>query len=85
VEQRRQRNPFRSEADAFWLLGIIGAAVASVVLAAALGGAPLGGPFALVLIGLGARATIRWLRSGIAAPSEEDQQREQPEDGEKRP
>lgn len=62
------RNPFRSEADAFRLLLIVGAAVLAVVLAATLGGPWVGGPVALVLLAVGARATYRWLRRAMAEP-----------------
>lgn len=60
------RNPFRSEADAFRLLLIVGAAIAAIAVAAVVGGAWLGVPVAVVLVALGARASYRWLRVAIA-------------------
>jgi len=64
-EPKKWRNPFRSEADAFRLLVIIGLAVAAIVIAAKLGGPWLGVPVALILIGLGTRATLRWLKVAV--------------------
>lgn len=63
----RLRNPFRSEADAFRLLLIIGAGVLSVVVAAAIAGAWLAVPVAVVLLALAARASYRWLQRALAA------------------
>jgi len=68
--ERPPRNPFRSEADAFRLLVIIGASVATIAAAAALGGPWLGVPIAVILLGVGARASYRWLRRSIKAPNE---------------
>lgn len=63
----RLRNPFRSEADAFRLLLIIGAGVLAVVVAAAIAGAWLAVPVAAVLLALAIRASYRWLRRSLAA------------------
>ena len=65
---KRLRNPFRSEADAFRLLIIVGLAVLAVVVAAAIGGAWLGVPVAVVLLFLGGRASYRWLRLALSSP-----------------
>jgi uncharacterized membrane protein YjjP (DUF1212 family) len=65
VDEQRLRNPFRSEADAFRLLLVIGGAVLAIVLASAIGGPWLGLPVAAVLLFLGARASLRWLRLAI--------------------
>ena len=59
------RNPFRSEQDAFRLLGLIGLGVLAVVLAAALAGWA-GLVVAVVLLSIAARATFRWVRASIA-------------------
>jgi hypothetical protein len=64
--ERPLRNPFRSEADAFRLLVIIGLGVAAIVVAAELGGAWAGVPVAVVLVAAAARATFRWLRAYLA-------------------
>jgi hypothetical protein len=64
------RNPFRSEADAFRLLVIIGVSVAAIAAAAVLGGPWLGVPLAVILIAVGTRASYRWLRHSIQAPGE---------------
>lgn len=66
TEEKPLRNPFRSEADAFRLLVIIGVAVAVIVVAAKLGGPWVGVPVAIVVIGLGIRATALWLRAAVA-------------------
>jgi hypothetical protein len=66
------RNPFRSEADAFRLLVIVGVSVAAIVAAAALGGPWLGVPVAVILIAAGIRASYRWLRRSLQAPSESE-------------
>lgn len=66
------RNPFRSEADAFRLLLIIGAAVVVITLAGLLGGPWVGVPVALLLIGAGIRAAYRWLRQGIENPDDDE-------------
>lgn len=60
------RNPFRSEADAFRLLVIIGLGVLAVVVAAAVGGGWVGLGVAVVLLAVAARATFRWLRASVA-------------------
>lgn len=75
------RNPFRSEADAFRLLVIIGASVAAIAAAAALGGPWLGLPVAVILIAAGMRASYRWLRRSLEAPATG----EAPPDGEEAP
>ena len=66
------RNPFRSEADAFRLLLIIGAAVVAITLAGVLGGPWVGVPVAVLLIGAGIRAAYRWLRQGIENPDDDE-------------
>ncbi len=66
MEGQRLRNPFRSEADAFRLLVIVGLSVLAVVVATLLGGAWLGVPVAVVLVAVGARASFRWLRQALA-------------------
>lgn len=63
------RNPFRSEADAFRLLVIVGVSVAAIAAAAALGGPWLGVPVAVILIAAGTRASYRWLRRSLEAPA----------------
>jgi hypothetical protein len=65
------RNPFRSEADAFRLLVIIGISIAAIVAAAALGGAQVGVPVALILLAAATRASFRWLRQSLQAPEED--------------
>lgn len=60
------RNPFRSEADAFRLLVIVGLAFAAVIAAALLAGPLLAVPVGLVLAFLGARASWRWLRLSLS-------------------
>ena len=65
-EQERLRNPFRSESDAFRLLVIIGGAIAVMIAAAKLGGPWVGIPVAVVVFGVGIRATWRWLRLALA-------------------
>ena len=65
-EKKPFRNPFRSEADAFRLLVIIGVAVAAIVVAAKLGGPWVGVPVALIVLGLGIRATALWLKVALA-------------------
>ncbi|MGB2852195.1 MAG: hypothetical protein WBB30_03175 [Solirubrobacterales bacterium] len=65
------RNPFRSEADAFRLLVIIGVSIAAIVAAAALGGATVGVPVALILLAAAVRASFRWLRQSLQAPEED--------------
>lgn len=72
--ERALRNPFRSEADAFRLLVIIGGAVAAIAAAAALGGPWLGVPIAVILIAAGTRASYRWLRRSLQAPAEGEAQ-----------
>ena len=59
------RNPFRSEADAFRLLVIIGVAIAIMVAAAKLGGPWVGIPVAVIVLGLGVRATALWLKVAL--------------------
>jgi hypothetical protein len=76
VSDRPLRNPFRSEADAFRLLGLIGAGVAAIVVAAVLGGALVGVPVAVILIGLAIRASFRWIRQQVGAPDEEEGERQ---------
>jgi hypothetical protein len=71
VSDRPLRNPVRSEADAFRLLVLIGLGVAAIVVAAALGGALVGVPVAVILIGLAIRASFRWTRQQVAAPDDE--------------
>jgi hypothetical protein len=70
MQEHPLRNPFRSEADAFRLLGIVGAGVAAIVIAAALGGTWVGATVAVLVIGAGIRASYRWLREMIAAGDE---------------
>jgi len=65
-EPRRLRNPFRSESDAFRLLIIIGLAIALMIAAAKLGGPWVGIPVAVIVFGIGIRATFRWLRLAVA-------------------
>jgi hypothetical protein len=65
TEPKPWRNPFRSEADAFRLLVIIGVSVAAVVIAAKLGGAWAGVPVALILLAVATRATLRWLKVAV--------------------
>ena len=65
-EPERLRNPFRSENDAFRLLVIMGVAIAIMVAAAKLGGPWVGIPVAVIVFGIGFRATWRWLRLAIA-------------------
>ena len=65
-EPRRLRNPFRSETDAFRLLIIIGVAIAVMIAAAKLGGPWVGIPVAVIIFGIGIRATFRWLRLAVA-------------------
>lgn len=76
MSDRPLRNPFRSEADAFRLLGLIGAGVAAIVVAAVLGGALVGVPVAVILIGLAIRASFRWTRQQVGAPDEEEGERQ---------
>jgi len=64
-EPQRLRNPFRSESDAFRLLVIIGVAIAVMVAAAKLGGPWVGVPVAVIVFGIGIRATFRWLRLAV--------------------
>lgn len=64
------RNPFRSEADAFRLLVLIGGGVLVIIVAGLLGGAAAGIPVALVLAAFAARATYRWIRLGLAPPDD---------------
>jgi uncharacterized membrane protein YjjP (DUF1212 family) len=66
MEDRELRNPFRSEADAFRLLLLIGLGVLAVVLAAVLGGGWVGLAVAVVLLAIAARATFRWLQASVA-------------------
>ena len=65
-EPQRLRNPFRSESDAFRLLVIIGIAIAVMVAAAKLGGPWIGVPVAVVVFGIGIRASFRWLRLAVS-------------------
>ena len=67
MKDEQLRNPFRSESDAFRLLGIVGAGVAVIVLAAVLGGSWIGLAVAAVVIGAGLRSSYRWLRQMIAS------------------
>lgn len=76
VEEPRLRNPFRSEADAFRLLVIIGLSVLAVVVATLLGGAWLGVPVAVVLVALGARAGYLWLRQALGEEAEPEWDRD---------
>lgn len=64
-EAKPFRNPFRSEADAFRLLVIIGLSIAAIVVAAQLGGAWAGVPVTLILLAVATRATLRWLKVAI--------------------
>lgn len=64
-QQQPFRNPFRSEADAFRLLVIIGVAVAVIVAAAKLGGPWVGVPVAVIVLGLGVRASALWLKVAL--------------------
>jgi hypothetical protein len=64
-ETKPFRNPFRSEEDAFRLLVIMIVAIAVMVAAAKLGGPWVGVPVAVVVIGLGVRATVLWLRIAL--------------------
>ena len=66
MEDRELRNPFRSEADAFRLLLLIGLGVLAVVLAAVLGGGWVGLAVAVALLAIAARATFRWLQASVA-------------------
>lgn len=59
------RNPFRSEADAFRLLILVGLGVLAVVVAAALGGGWVGLGVAVVLLAVAGRATFNWLRLSV--------------------
>ncbi len=60
------RNPFRSEADAFRLLVIIGVAVAVIALAEPLGGPWVGVPVAVIIFAAAIRATWRWFRVALS-------------------
>ncbi len=71
VSEQRLRNPFRSETDAFRLLGLIGAGIAAIVIAAAVGGAAVGVPVAVILGAFATRASYRWISQQIEAPDEE--------------
>jgi hypothetical protein len=64
-EEKPLRNPFRSEADAFRLLVILIVAIAVMVAAAKLGGPWVGVPVALVVLGLGVRASVLWLKAAL--------------------
>ena len=66
MEDRELRNPFRSEADAFRLLLLIGLGVLVVVLAAVVGGGWVGLAVAVVLLAIAARATFRWIQASVA-------------------
>ena len=68
MADRELRNPFRSEADAFRLLLLIGLGVLAVVLAAVLGGGWVGLGVAVVLLAIAGRATFRWLQASVAEP-----------------
>ncbi len=74
MEDEPLRNPFRSEADAFRLLVIMGGSVAAIVIAAAVGGPWLGVPVALILLAAGTRATYRWLKVSISSPDEDEEE-----------
>lgn len=66
MEDSELRNPFRSEADAFRLLLLIGLGVLAVVLAAVAGGGWVGLGVAVVLLAIAGRATFRWLQASVA-------------------
>jgi hypothetical protein len=66
------RNPFRSEADAFRLLVIIGAAAAVVIAATVALGPGAGAVLAAILLIAGLWSAFRWVREGIAPATEPD-------------
>lgn len=66
-DPQQLRNPFRSEADAFRLLVLIGAGVAAIVLAFELAGPWVGTPVSIVLAAVAAWATYRWVKLSLAA------------------
>ena len=72
------RNPFRSEADAFRVLVMIVVAAAIVIAASLLVGTWLGGALAIVAIGLGAWASLRWLRVGLGERDDEAETDDRP-------
>lgn len=62
------RNPFRSEADAFRLLVIVGVAAAGVIVVALVAGSLPGALVGLVLLCVGGVYAWRWTRAAVAAP-----------------
>ena len=64
------RNPFRSEADAFRLLLIIGAAAAAVIAVALTVGSLPAALLGLVLVCVGGYYAYGWLREGLGKPPE---------------
>ena len=66
MSEPRLRNPFRSEADAFRLLILIGLGVATVVVAVTLLGGWVGFAVAIVLLAVAGRASYRWLRISVS-------------------
>ena len=64
------RNPFRSEADAFRLLVIVGIAGAVVIAVALVAGSLAGALVGLVLLCVGGFYAWRWTRAALGAPEE---------------
>jgi hypothetical protein len=65
AEERRWRNPFQNESDAFRLLVMFLAGAGLVIAAAEIVGTWLGVIIALILIAFGLYAAVRWLRVGL--------------------
>jgi hypothetical protein len=80
TEPREMRNPFRSEADAFRLLMIIGAGALAVILAAVAIGPGVGAVLAAVLLSAGIWSVFQWLREGIAPDHRPEDAPEQDDD-----
>lgn len=81
-EAGEQRNPFRSEADAFRLLVIVAVAALAVIAAAALIGPGAGAIVAAALLIAAIWAIVQWLREGLAPAGNAEAPQEPPETAE---
>ncbi|MFN2612009.1 MAG: hypothetical protein ABR536_01410 [Solirubrobacterales bacterium] len=66
-----KRNPFRSEADAFRLLLLVGGAALLVLATALLAGPKIAAVAGVVLVFFGLFHATRWIKQAISQPEEQ--------------
>jgi hypothetical protein len=71
-EARPPRNPFRNEADAFRVLMMVAGAGAVVVAVTLIAGTTPGFVLAVVLLGVGAWLSARWVRYWLGTREDQD-------------